>query len=289
MTPEIPVTAVIASRNAGAGLAACLDGLAGFGEIVVIESGNPDSARAPASTYGARVVPFQWTGRYPKKRQWILENVALKHDWLLFIDADERMTPALAAEIRDTVAKADRPGFFVDGVYEIRGRVLNRGFRNRKLVLLRKGAFAFPHVDDLDFPGMGEMEGHYQPVSASGRKLRLGRLRNPMIHVVEDRSEWYARHRRYAQWTACMNAARAWPEDPSRVREMAKRLWRSWPLKPFAVFWGNYLLRGGFLDGRAGLEWARDRAWYAREIRRAAAGTGKETKRAAMPPASGAP
>src|SRR5690606_18285779 len=100
-----------------------------------------------------------WDGRYPKKRQWCLENIGTRSDWIFFIDADEEATPEFITEIRSINWRKNlNAGFFVKARYALDGRILKHGFSNNKLCILHKKRMAFPVVNDLDFPGMGEIE-----------------------------------------------------------------------------------------------------------------------------------
>jgi diguanylate cyclase (GGDEF)-like protein len=70
----------------------------------------------------AQVMPFTWSGRYPKKRQWCLDNLSLKHDRVFFVDADEEVTKELAAEIAALDFRS--AGYFVPGRYVMNGSAL---------------------------------------------------------------------------------------------------------------------------------------------------------------------
>ncbi len=267
----IPVSAVIVTKNEEQRIARCLAALEGFGEIVVVDSNSTDRTYEIAAQAGARVETFTWNGAYPKKRQWCLDHLTLKYDWVFFIDADEVMMPELHDEMADLFSGSapDCAGYFVQGAYHWRGKLLRHGLRNNKLCLLDRRKIEFPVIDDLDMPGMGEMEGHYQPVLKSEYKNEfIGRLKNPLVHYAcEDREGWLRRHERYADWEVAMNKKRAWPGDVSAARAMAKRVFRFIPFRPTAAFLHSYVLKGGVLDGAAGFDFALSRLTYYRMIR----------------------
>lgn len=267
----IPVSVVAAVRGEAARIERCLAALKGFSEIVAVDSDSTDGTAEIARRAGARVVPFSWDGRYPKKRQWCLDRLDLKHDWVLFVDADEIVTPELADEIRVLFSLPHPPpcaGYFIDGLYAADGRILRHGLRNRKIALLDRRAMAFPAVDDLDLPGMGEMEGHYQPVPWNPR-AKIGKLRHPMLHETDTGGPaWQARHERYAAWEAGMNRKNAWPQDPVPWRQALKAVFRALPFRPAAAFLHSYILKAGFLDGKPGWRLARSRALYYAMIKR---------------------
>lgn len=277
MVPRrIPVTAIVCTKNEEVALSRCLSALRDFDEVLVVDSGSVDKTVPIARRWGAKIVPFAWDGRYPKKRQWCLDKLALRNEWVLFVDADEVVTVGLAREIALIFHFGPEcAGYFVEGLYVWQGRVLHHGLRNAKLGLFDRRRIAFPLVNDLDLPGMGEIEGHYQPVLKDAYcSDGIGRLENPMLHyAAPDRESWERRHERYAAWEAGMNARGAWPEDPIVWRQTLKRLFRALPLRPLAAFLHSYVFKRGFLDGRAGLDFAMARARYYRLI-------GRQTKTA---------
>lgn len=258
----IPVSVLVSTRNEEARIASCLSALEAFSEIVVADSGSTDSTALIAQSLGARVVPFAWNGQYPKKRQWCLDHLDLAHEWIFFVDADEIVTSELTKEMAGLFqSKPAYDGYFVNGLYVMNNRILKYGLKNSKLVLLDRRKLSFPVVDDLDLPGMGEMEGHYQPVA--GVSSRVGYLKNHMLHHAYDGGEkWESRHRRYAQWEAGMNARNAWPVDPVRQRQILKEVFRALPCRGVIAFLHSYIYKRGFLDGLAGFALARDRYRY---------------------------
>ena len=267
-TGKIPVSVLIVTRNEEKRIGRCLEALRDFDEVVIVDSGSIDSAAVLAVSLGARVENFVWNGRYPKKRQWCLDNLSLKHDWVFFVDADEVVTKELVEEIR-TLQK-DGAGYFITGLYVIDGKTLKHGLHNSKIVLLDRRLMAFPVVDDLDLPGMGEIEGHYQPVlKPAFRAAKIGALAAPLLHHAhDDPAGWEARHRRYAAWERGMNARNAWPADPIPWRQTLKRLFRALPARPAWAFLHCYVLKAGFLDGKQGFKLAAGRYRYYRMIGR---------------------
>lgn len=256
---SIPVSVIVVTKNEEANIGRCLAALGDFSEVVVVDSGSDDRTQEIALAAGARVVNFAWNGHYPKKRQWCLDTLALKHDWVFFVDADEVVTPELAREM--AALDFARAGYFVKGLYVREGRVLRYGLRNNKLALLDRRRVHFPVVDDLDLPGMGEIEGHYQPVPKA--RERVGQLRAPLLHhAYQSREAWRERHERYAKWERGMNAKQAWPDDPAAARRVLKRIFRALPLRGAAAFFHSYIIKLGFLDGGAGLKFAADRYYY---------------------------
>lgn len=278
----IPVSVIVVTKNEERNLPACLEALERFDDVWVVDSNSTDQTCTLAEKYGARVENFSWGGRYPKKRQWCLDHLPLKYEHVFFVDADEVVPPVLVDEIAELDWRA--AWYFVPGRYVFNGRALKHGLRNNKLVLFDRGKIAFPVVDDLDIDGMGEIEGHYQPVLKPGYESeKTGQLRNALLHAAyENEQSWQSRHKRYALWEAGMNRKKAWPVDPQPWRQFLKTLFRAMPLRSVAAFIHCYIFRLGLLDGAAGYRFACSRAQYYRMISDAskAQGQGFATSRA---------
>ncbi|WP_084075481.1 glycosyltransferase family 2 protein [Demequina sp. NBRC 110052] len=250
----IPVTVLVQTKNEENAIRLCLEGLEDFDQVIVVDSDSTDATKEIARGCGATVVNFTWDGQYPKKKQWQLENVRTRNDWILFIDSDEFPSERLVEDIRVFVEKS---GSFaaasVELDYYFAGRMLRFGHRVSKTILLRRGHAWFEPVDDLDVPGMGELEGHYQP-KCDGPVARLGgRLRHEDVDPV---STWFARHNRYSDWEAHVGARARRSDAVYSNRSAQGRAFARAPFKPVAFFIYSYVVRLGFLDGRAGFDYA---------------------------------
>ncbi|WP_451975176.1 glycosyltransferase family 2 protein [Azospirillum endophyticum] len=280
----VPVSVVVMTHNEAANLPLCLQALDRFAECFVVDSASDDGTPDIARSHGARLVPFHWNGRYPKKKQWCLDTLPLAHDWVLFVDADERPTVGLVDEIArlmaDSPADSETDGllpaaYWIDGRPVVRGRPMRFGCWNRKLALLDRRRVRFPEQPDLDVASMWEVEGHYQP-QVDGR---AGRLHHPMDHDdAKPPSAWFDRHNRYSDWEAALRAdgrmERLIDREPDGApgllpglaavfgRRAQKRLLQRLPARPLWAFLHAYLLRLGALDGAAGLDHALARAFY---------------------------
>jgi glycosyltransferase involved in cell wall biosynthesis len=76
--------------------------------------GAQTELRRFAEASGARIIQFAWNGKLPRKKNWALENVPWQNEWLLIIDADERITPELEREIRQAICRNDVDGFYLN-------------------------------------------------------------------------------------------------------------------------------------------------------------------------------
>ena len=122
--PRAPLSAVLITRNAAAVLEACLESLAFADEIVVVDSTSSDATPEIAARHGARVVRKEWLG-FGRQKQFAVEQAT--HDWVLCLDADERVSPRLAASIAAALAAPASPVYRMPRRNRFLGRWLSHG------------------------------------------------------------------------------------------------------------------------------------------------------------------
>lgn len=103
---RVPCSVVVMTKNEELNIAKCLTSVSDFAEVFVVDSGSVDRTCEIAKSIGAAVVPFEWNGKYPKKKQWCLENLPFAYEWALYVDADEECGSTLA---RDRFGPQARP------------------------------------------------------------------------------------------------------------------------------------------------------------------------------------
>jgi glycosyltransferase involved in cell wall biosynthesis len=260
---QIPVTAIVMAKNEERNLAKCLRSVSRFSQVVVVDSNSTDATRSIAESLGADVLLFSWNGRYPKKKQWCLENVPFHHSWVIYVDADEELMAELVNEIE--LLLSDGPqhaGYFVGLDYHFHGQILRHGHRVYKLVMFDRTRGRFEDYDDLDATNMWEVEGHYQP-QIDGT---TGILRGRIVHDDHDSLfHYFERHNRYSDWEAVLRNKGCLPregEPQPGARGMLKRVFARMPCKGVSAGIYSYFFRLGFLDGRAGLQFAISRGFY---------------------------
>ncbi len=101
--PRIACSVVVLTLNEERNIGAGLESVAGFDECYVLDSGSTDGTREIAASLGAAAASNRFTS-FGQQRNWAHDHIPLKHDWVLHLDADERMTPALAREIGTVIA-----------------------------------------------------------------------------------------------------------------------------------------------------------------------------------------
>ncbi|TAK70417.1 MAG: glycosyltransferase family 2 protein [Actinomycetota bacterium] len=259
---RIPVSAIVLTKNEQEAIGACIRSLHSFDEVFVVDSRSTDDTRQIAAGLGATVVDFSWDGKYPKKKEWSLRNLPFRNDWVLFVDADERPSEALVSSLHQLLpagsaqrhAAYDLPVF-----YRFMGRPLKHGHHVVKRALVRHADAEFPPIDDLDVTTMWEVEGHYQPAVHGS----VGSLRGGLIHDDPDRLfDYFSRHNRYSDWEAAVATDPDLRRQVNALRTSQGSLFARLPAKPIAFFVYSYLARAGFLDGRAGFDYAVALATY---------------------------
>ncbi|HUI96078.1 MAG TPA: glycosyltransferase family 2 protein [Xanthobacteraceae bacterium] len=220
------LSAIIITKNEEANIAACLDGLAFCDERIVVDAGSTDRTAEIAAQKGARVVAHDWQGFGAQK------NFALslaQGDWVLSIDADERVSPALAREIAHAIAAGRADGYEIPRLSSFAGREMRHSgwLPDYVLRLFRRGKARFS--DDLV----------HERVICGGP---VARLSEQLAHCSVTRlEEAISRIDRYSTAGAAMLVA-----SGRRVpfwRGITHGLW---------TFFRVYVLRLGFLDGREG-------------------------------------
>jgi glycosyltransferase involved in cell wall biosynthesis len=160
------LSAIIITRNEAANIGECLDSLAFCDERIVVDCGSSDGTVLIAREKRARVAFHDWKGFGAQKNY----ALSLAHgEWVLSIDADERVTPELAQAIRAAIEAGDAHGYEVPRLTTFCGQVMNRAPWNRDYVcrLFRRGRARFS--DDLV----------HERIICDGR---IGRIRVPLMH-----------------------------------------------------------------------------------------------------------
>jgi glycosyltransferase involved in cell wall biosynthesis len=232
-----PISAVLITLNEESRLAAALESVRFCDEVLVVDANSTDRTREIAAAAGARVEVRAWDG-FTAQRNYAV--AAARHDWVLAVDADERVTPALRAEIEALRAAGfDAAGYRIPRVAFYLGRWI-RGtdwYPDPQLRLFdrRRGKWTGGLV--------------HESVHVDGP---VGRLRQDLEHhTYDDVADHMATIDRYTTlWARQAHAAgrRAGPLDGLVASRWA--------------FVRNYFLRGGFLLGEAGLTVSTFNAYY---------------------------
>jgi glycosyltransferase involved in cell wall biosynthesis len=256
----LPVSVIVPVRNEAHNLPRCLESLRPAGEVYVIDSASTDETADIARSFDAKVVQFHYRGGWPKKRQWAMDTLPLAYDWILLMDADEALTPALTDEIKQALGNPLYDGYYIGPRMHFLGRVLRHsGAGFSKLSLFRRGQGRFECRSRDQDSSMCDMEVH-EHVVVEGRTAKL---QNPLVHHnVNSLSRYILKHDEYSNWEA-----QAWLAGENGYRDLPPALLgtqaqrRRWlkrnclglPGTPFLFFLYKYFFRLGFLDGVPGL------------------------------------
>lgn len=232
----------------------CLDSVAWADDVLVLDSGSTDRTVEIARLKGARVMhrPFD---SFAAQRNYGLREGNLAHEWVLHLDADERVTPPLHDELVRVARHGGKDAFRVPSKLIFQGTWLKHAgmYPTYQIRFGRRDALAFKQV------------GHGQRGDLSPD--RIGTLDEPLLHYAFSKgiSHWFERHNRYSTDEArhaaeLMEEAIDWAgllsDDVQRRRRALKDLSYRLPLRPLLRFLYVYVLRRGFLDGRAGFDYA---------------------------------
>lgn len=256
MRDQLPITALVQTKNEEVGIAKCLEALSDFSEVIVVDSNSKDRTQDIAKSMGVSVVNFTWNQKYPKKKQWQIDNLATKNRWVLFIDADEFPSQELIEELRgrqEEMHALKYAAYDIPLEYVFAGRVLKHGHRVVKRCLVDSLRCQFPEIDDLDAPGMGELEGHYQPTARGPIDRLTARLQH---HDQDPVRTWFDRHNRYSDWEAFLRTNSTVKSQAAARRSRQGRIFDSVPCKPLVFFLYAFVVKAGFLDGRPGFDYA---------------------------------
>lgn len=258
---------LIPTLNEEANLPDCLASVKWSDDVVVVDSGSRDRTTAIARAAGARVVDFQWNKQFPKKKNWALENVDWKHEWVFILDADERIMPELAEEIQTVLRQPQADGYFVNRRFMFLNRWIKHCgyYPSWNLRLFKHALGRYERLHDGD-TGSGDNEVH-EHILLNGNSARL---KHDMLHYAyPDIFTWVEKHNRYSNWEAQVEVGLpspgGGPPDIGRLlaNRRALRQWsRHLPFRPSLRFLYSYVLKRGFLDGREGYMFCRLLATY---------------------------
>jgi hypothetical protein len=255
------VSVLILTLNEEANIAACLDSVAWSDDIVILDSFSSDGTESIATAYGARFLQRVFDN-YASQRGFGLNAIVYKYPWVLMLDADERVTPELAAEIRTLMA-------------EDSGDVVMYRFRRKDYFFgrwIRRSSGYPTWFGRLVRWGRVRVEREVNEEYIADGKVGL--LQEHVIHYPFNKgmAYWIDKHNHYSSMEAQIKidpelAKRLrWMDllstDPAQRRIALKAIIYSVPARPVFVFVLLYLARGGILDGKAGLVFCLLRASY---------------------------
>lgn len=253
---------IVVAKNEAANIEACLQSFEWCDERIVVDDHSSDTTAEIALRCGASVVTHKFES-FARQRNWAIEQAGAQSDWLVMVDADEVSTPAFRDAVRAAVANASEGtvGFRTCRKTMFLGRWLKRsdGFpvwimrivRNRHALFLDSGHGEVP---------VPEVQGD------------LGTIAEPFVHYPFSKglADWLERHNRYStreanlefQHTSSGGFAEIFTRDRSRRRRALREFARRCPGRSTLRFLYQYIVKLGFLDGRAGFLFCSLMAYY---------------------------
>lgn len=231
MKTSSTLSVIIITKDEERNIRACLESVAWADEIIVVDSGSTDNTLAICREFTPHVYSRDWPGFGPQKNRAL--DYASK-DWVLSLDADERITPELHAQLVKAMERASEDGFYLPRLSQFCGRFIHHSgwYPDYVLRLFRRGKGRFS--DDLV----------HERVLLSGAS---GRLSSPILHYSYTSQQDVLR--KSEQYAA---AAAQQMFGNGKVAMGADA-----PLRAGWAFLRTYCLRLGFLDGMAGFNIAR--------------------------------
>lgn len=220
------LSVIIITKNEAANIRACLESVAWADEIIVVDSGSNDATAEICKGFGAQVHVHDWPGFGIQKNRAL--GYATK-DWVLSLDADERITPELRTEIESVLQNPQAEGYEIPRLSSFCGRFMHHSgwYPDYVLRLFRreKGSFSDALV--------------HERLIVNGS---VAKLRQSMLHeTFHDLEELLTKINQYSTAGAIMLSEKN--KTASLKKAVGHAIW---------AFFRTYILRAGFLDGREG-------------------------------------
>ena len=257
---NLGISVLILTKNEEQNIGNCIASIRWCDDIIVLDSYSNDSTEELAINLGARVIKRKFDD-YARQRNYGINDIDYQHSWLLMIDADEEVTDELYREMISVLKNPD------DNIvlYRMRrkdlflGKWIKRssGYPTWFGRLMKRGKVRVERAINEEYHADGE----------------AGMLKEHLIHHPLNKGfySWFERHNLYSSMEAVeiMNKNKEevrlkllFDSDPTVRRKSLKKLVYSMPGRPFIVFFALYIVRGGFLDGRAGLTFCLLKMFY---------------------------
>jgi len=267
MSTRVPVSVIVPIKNEAANLARCLDCVKWADEIFVVDSASTDGSIAIAQQHGAKVMQFEFNGAWPKKKNWALENMRFRNNWVFILDADEVLPPQAEAEFANAIADAgDIAGYWINRRFMFMGRWLRHAYYpNWNLRLFRHALGRYEKLTDAP-TNSGDNEVH-EHILLNGRtaklKVEIDHYAFPSIDVFVEK------HNRYSNWEARVAVDTLRDSSSEKIssrtvdrRRKLKILSQHLPFRPLLRFLYVYVWQKGFLGGAEGYYFARLHGFY---------------------------
>ena len=264
---RVPLSVIVPIKNEAANLPRCLDSVKWADEIFVVDSQSSDASMEIARERDAKVAQFEFNGTWPKKKNWALEHLPFRNEWVFVLDADEVLPPAAEHEFTQAIANAgDIVGYWINRRFMFMGRWLRHAYyHNWNLRLFRHKLGRYEKLTDApSASGDNEVHEHVLLNGPTGKlQAEIDHYAFPSIDVFVEK------HNRYSNWEARVAADSPVHSSSGQIsstaverRRKLKNLSRRLPFRPLLRFLYVYIWQKGFLDGVEGYYFARLHGFY---------------------------
>ena len=269
MSDKLPLTVLIPAKNEEKNIQACLDSVAWADQVYVLDSQSTDRTQEMVEAADREIVQFYYDGGWPKKRNWGLQSLPIRNEWVLLLDADERVTPELRHDIEWAVKQKEYNGFYLKWKFMFLGRWMKHSWSHGWMLRLIKHGKG--EYEDLGMRREGGWDAEvHENVVVDGA---CGRLNGLLDHdSQEDLSFWIKKQNEFSDWNAKRRLVQLkegtppitylFSGDPGKVRRFLKSLFIRLPFKPGLMFVYLYWFKQGFRDGKAGYYFCKLRAMH---------------------------
>lgn len=233
----VPVSVLILAKNEEKNIVDCINNVKFATDILVIDDFSTDTTKQLAESLGARVITHGMNGDWGQQQTFAIHQAQEK--WVLFLDADERITPALAEEIGKAVALDEPIAYWIQR---------ENKFKYEKAV---HGTLRPDYVDRL-FPAKDSyVEGFVHPRIVTPYENK--KLQNVMYHFTYDNwDQYFGKFNNYTKLAA----------EKYKSEGKSCYFFRDIVLRPMWAFFKIYILNLGFLDGRIGFIFSVNHYFY---------------------------
>ncbi len=265
---KISLSVVIPIKNEESNLNDCLISIGDdfAEEIIILDSNSRDNSLKIANSFPTKIIQFNWNGKYPKKRNWFLLNEPSTTEWVLFLDADERLDENVKNEIKSKIHSNNYDAFWLKYTNSINGKKLKGGYPLKKIALFKRSKFLYERIEENNWSNL-DMEIHEHPIING----KMGIINAPLSHLINDSlKKIWRKHLEYAQWEANRYLSL---EKGIKTHSLTKNQKIKYKLLKFRIlpelyFLGTYIFLMGIRDGKQGIVYAKMKFRYFKSIQK---------------------
>ena len=258
------VTAIVLTLNEENNIKSFLRNLTWVDRIILVDSGSTDKTIEYATEFGCDIYYNSWAG-FSDQRNWALDHTSIKTEWVVFIDADEEITPRLRQEILTATKSVEFSAYYLCYKVIFLGKWVKRSsnYPVWHPRIVRTGKVRFKNA----------VTGHGETWEVNGK---VGYIREPYVHYSFSKglSFWFEKHNRLStmECESILNDKKSFfkifteciAHDHHKRRQALRGLSYYLPFRPFFRFIYQTIIKGGILDGPAG--WTYCALYFAYEI-----------------------